>query len=379
MRWLAGGAMVMQVVEGSPADKAGLQSFDIITTIGSKPVISVGQLVEKIQRNAPGTKVTLGIIQSGEKKNVEVTLGTEPQSMESGPMCAPPSGESSGRTCPAPGKTMRETPKAQSRQQSLGFGDFAKLFGYVPPESRSSARHEWPGNTESTESFHVLIDRGGKIIEVKGSTGSGLTVERIQPVGTKERVHTETYPNAQALRASDPQAYLLYRDAVTRSLDRDFAVRNVSASSHEKNLRRLNPAQRENLEQTLRTQMRNLREESADFDNWLLAKYEGLVKELHQLQAEGEMRPSHQVSQSGMSGGSPQSATVARQQPAIRFETASDGEITVDIRNKESENLMHFDNANQLRARRPDLYQKYEAVEGYNSGGQPTLASHHHM
>ena len=73
-----GGVAVAQVVDGSPADKAGLEPGDVIQTIDGKAVNSPTDLTNAIAGMKPGTKVTMRVWGQGVKQNVTVTLGEEP-------------------------------------------------------------------------------------------------------------------------------------------------------------------------------------------------------------------------------------------------------------------------------------------------------------
>jgi len=68
------GAMVDAVVPGSPADKCGLQQFDIILSFDGKPVESTGQLLKEIPRTKVNTEVTLGVWRAGEEIELKVVI-----------------------------------------------------------------------------------------------------------------------------------------------------------------------------------------------------------------------------------------------------------------------------------------------------------------
>lgn len=67
------GAIVMQVMKDSPAEKAGLQVNDIITGVDKSPVFSMEQLSETIGKYKIGDKVTLKVIRDG-SKYLDITL-----------------------------------------------------------------------------------------------------------------------------------------------------------------------------------------------------------------------------------------------------------------------------------------------------------------
>ncbi len=72
------GAQVMQVEAGSPADEAGIEEGDIVTSIDGDPIASSADLVAAVRSREPGTEVTLGIDRQGDESEVAVTLAEAP-------------------------------------------------------------------------------------------------------------------------------------------------------------------------------------------------------------------------------------------------------------------------------------------------------------
>ena len=68
------GALVSDITAGSPADKAGLQSGDVILKFQGKSVRDSRQLKLKVAEIAPGTKATATVLRDGHEKNIEITL-----------------------------------------------------------------------------------------------------------------------------------------------------------------------------------------------------------------------------------------------------------------------------------------------------------------
>jgi S1-C subfamily serine protease len=62
------------VVSGSPAEKAGLRSGDIITKVNSTTLSDTVSLVSQVAKYRPGDTITLTIIRSGKEQQVKVTL-----------------------------------------------------------------------------------------------------------------------------------------------------------------------------------------------------------------------------------------------------------------------------------------------------------------
>ncbi len=76
------GAAIQTITEGGPADAAGLQVGDIITSFGDTAIANRSELTTLIGRCSIGDTVTLTVYRQGETVEVEVTIGEQIQSVE---------------------------------------------------------------------------------------------------------------------------------------------------------------------------------------------------------------------------------------------------------------------------------------------------------
>jgi putative serine protease PepD len=72
------GALVQQVVSGSPADQAGIRAGDTVTAIDSTPIKGSGDLVAAIAAHASGDRVTLTVKRGSDTTKATVTLAAQP-------------------------------------------------------------------------------------------------------------------------------------------------------------------------------------------------------------------------------------------------------------------------------------------------------------
>jgi serine protease Do/serine protease DegQ len=73
-----GGVAVGTVVQGAPADQAGLLEGDVIQSINGKPVNSSTEFTSVISALKPGSQVTLRVWSQGVKKNLQAKLAEQP-------------------------------------------------------------------------------------------------------------------------------------------------------------------------------------------------------------------------------------------------------------------------------------------------------------
>jgi serine protease Do len=75
----ARGALVAEPQSGSPADKAGIKSGDVIVSVNGEAVEDARNLARRISSLSPGTSVRLGIIRNGREDTLTLTLGELPR------------------------------------------------------------------------------------------------------------------------------------------------------------------------------------------------------------------------------------------------------------------------------------------------------------
>jgi serine protease Do len=75
----AEGALVAEPQAGSPAEKAGIKSGDVILSVNGDKVKDARSLARTISTMAPGTSVKLAILHNGKEDTVTLTLGELPK------------------------------------------------------------------------------------------------------------------------------------------------------------------------------------------------------------------------------------------------------------------------------------------------------------
>jgi putative serine protease PepD len=70
------GAIVLDVITGSPAAQAGISQSDVIVSIGGKAITSSNQLQTTVQNGKPGQSVAVVFYVGRDRRSVDVTLGS---------------------------------------------------------------------------------------------------------------------------------------------------------------------------------------------------------------------------------------------------------------------------------------------------------------
>jgi len=76
------GALVSQVLEGSPAEAAGVQAGDIIVSFNGEAIYRSSELPRWVGRVTPETEASMVVIRDGKEKELEVTIGLLPDDPE---------------------------------------------------------------------------------------------------------------------------------------------------------------------------------------------------------------------------------------------------------------------------------------------------------
>lgn len=74
----SGGALVVEVVSGGPADEAGIKAGDVIVAVDGERLGSDDDLRTILADYAPGDKVALTISRNDQEKKIKVELGRTP-------------------------------------------------------------------------------------------------------------------------------------------------------------------------------------------------------------------------------------------------------------------------------------------------------------
>jgi len=80
----ASGALVTEVVNGSPADKAGLKPGDLLIGVENKPITDYTTTLNLISALIPGAVATLKVVRGGKELELAVNVGTRPKPSRAG-------------------------------------------------------------------------------------------------------------------------------------------------------------------------------------------------------------------------------------------------------------------------------------------------------
>jgi serine protease Do len=72
------GALVQDITAGSPADRAGLRPYDVITSLDDRVIANDDQLIREISARQPGSAARLRLVRDGRDQTLTVKLAERP-------------------------------------------------------------------------------------------------------------------------------------------------------------------------------------------------------------------------------------------------------------------------------------------------------------
>lgn len=217
------GLMIINLFVDSPADKAGLDRYDIVRTFNGKTVDDMEGLVEMVTNLGAGKEAELGILRAGQSKTVRVTLAErgqmdgKTQKYESLDDTAVDAGTS------LRGHTLRIGPDGALQLEDLGpmwggaLPDQLKRF-WTPGQGGSFQRDFFGPGMQ----FHFDIDADGQDEQVQirvqvSDDGSTTTVTRendgkirVERTDKDGKSQSAEFENEEQLREKDQAAWEIY-------------------------------------------------------------------------------------------------------------------------------------------------------------------------
>jgi serine protease DegQ len=74
------GVLISGVLEGGPADKAGMKPGDVLTQVNGQAVNDVVTLLNRIAQTSPGDEAKINLLRKGKPMTLKVQVGKRPKS-----------------------------------------------------------------------------------------------------------------------------------------------------------------------------------------------------------------------------------------------------------------------------------------------------------
>jgi serine protease Do/serine protease DegQ len=157
------GALVSQVVDGSPAEKAGVKAGDVITAVNGRAVKDAGSLRNSIGLLSIGEKVDLSLLRDGKPRRVTATVSERDAAAEAKAAGTHSGLEGADLADGSNGVVIRAVADGSpAAQRGLRANDVILAVGRV----RVATVAEFNQATEGQEAFVLQIRRGNAMLVI---------------------------------------------------------------------------------------------------------------------------------------------------------------------------------------------------------------------
>ncbi len=344
--------MILNVVEDSPADEAGLQQYDVIVSVKGEDVPSdVGEFLNIVRGFELGDTPVFSVIRNAESAQATVTVGTRPEGKAASnfkyDLCVEEL--SKDNVFHHGGFLCKDDDGNWSMKGLDNIKNLSKLKCFMNPGEGGD------GEFKLDMLLEGLPGHGLDVIVEKGQHGETLKIEREDDQITVTRTKTdedgtktsttEVYDSEDAVKADDPDAY-----EHLQACGGNFAFMNTDGShislhslgDAELWMKGLHGDISIDIEEAIANAHKAHGQASENYEK-VFKKFGGKLKKLHDGHQTYDFRMLNTAS--------------------ISFEVESDGKIRVATRNGDEELVQVFDDVEELEELRPDLFKKYNKLQ----------------
>jgi serine protease Do len=154
---VAHGALVQDITQGSPGERAGLRAYDVIVSLDDRAVSNDDELIREIAARSPGSAARLRVVRDGHDQSVTVKLAERPPRDAAGdrqndsPAPAAPKKADPASNDGLLGLTVRDLDRATSERLELPPAMKGVLVTRVEPMSAT---------------FDAEVQRGNVLLEI---------------------------------------------------------------------------------------------------------------------------------------------------------------------------------------------------------------------
>lgn len=363
-----GGLMIANVAEDSPADRAGVERYDIVVSFAGSAIENMDDLLAAIRDTGAANTAELVVIRGGKKKTLTITPAErgdasalsfkyeEPEAAEvdqfkkyfGGRLRVGPGGMGFfmpyGRMDRLPDdvkELLEDVPHIDWQEWSDRWEEWSekwKKFRHMPfdvhidIDSDDWGAWSWFPDLEDADlkaEIRIRVEEDGETITIERAEDGTITVERDSADGDRS---SDTYEDVEQLRKEDPKAYKTYR--------RFLVLRSPRALIVSPDLKDLGARQRE-FQIELKAQLDKAREQVQE-----------AMKQARKARKEVEIRMRN-------IRGADDIDVRARSETVMLF-VDDDGRITLEIDDDGVSRRYEFDSREDFKSSEPELYERFK-------------------
>ena len=173
------GAFVAEVPTGTPAEKAGILTYDVIRQVNGQPIKSPQDLIQAVSALKPGTTATVSVWRDGQIKDIPVTLGEFPHEQQAA--AETPSGHE------ALGLRLQNLTDEAAQRLQLPAGTQGVIVVGVNPNSPAKAAGLTEGDVivEVGQRKVTNLDEFKSVLKERAQPGRPLLLGVVRPNGER--------------------------------------------------------------------------------------------------------------------------------------------------------------------------------------------------
>jgi serine protease Do len=159
-----GGALVSQVIKGSPADKAGVKAGDVVLKFNGREVAGAAALKNQVGKVTPGSTCTLTLLRDKKQQTVEVSIGERDSKQ-----LAAAGGGGPAQASAELGVDVEDLPSSLSEKLGLKSGEGVRIKDVEP---------DGLGARMGLRKGDIILEVDGATVADLGSFGQAVTAAK---------------------------------------------------------------------------------------------------------------------------------------------------------------------------------------------------------
>lgn len=367
------GQMVLNVLEGSPADLAGLQKYDVITAIdGIDSSSDIGSFLDQIRGFEPNDVATFNLIRGGAPTTTTLTIGTRPDD------------------------TSAFKYKYEDDTAHVAHGNVFRRGGIMQKDDSGNwffqnlgdvgGAFNWSGKLDidlDDDHFNALLKDvpfglkrdvtvqsiNGESVRIETDDDGSITVTKESTSGDQKSKSTATYANEDEFKQADPDTFERYKDrpaafawSAAPGPHMLFLNKNGPDDDVDLNIDNLDGVQKR-IEVLL---------QKLDTPEELNAKVQNQVNDALMQADKLHKRIGVFSTKVGNCDAAQLKAIVIENGKQTILQVDDAGKITVTLRDGDDETVEAYDNLDQLKVARPDFAARFDGLlEKYSTPKAP--------
>lgn len=379
------GILVLNVVDDSPADRAGFKVHDVILSVDGDDVEGeTGRAIDLVKSHKPGEEVDIVILREGREKVLTVELGSRPDKRRvTLKFPGGPSAEIEDRIR-TKGMMMRKDDEGNWVIEDLGeiekLKDLPESIRMFVPKSGSHSTQVYVH--EGRKKIKTKAEHDGSVIAITQEGDGPITVARIEEGGRETEIE---YDDEDELEEADEEAYELWKDAagnvvIHMNIDGigaphieipDIEIPDFEFDFDSEEWQEHMGEWQTHMEEWGEQYGEHMEQWGEEFGEQMKEWGEHWAEMAEHFEEGGELPEGAKVphlpmffGKDGRTGVPGMAHLRHLSKPKHTFEVQTDGTIEVRIRKGDSELVQLYEDEDHLARRAPGLYEKYEKLMG---------------